>query len=198
MTKRHSTTSVSHMFGAAAVAIALASAVPPAQAHDYKAGALEIDHPWTRVTPPGAKVAGGFLTITNTGSEPDRLVGGTFALAERVEVHEMKVEGGIMRMNEVSGGLEIPAGGTVELKPGSYHVMFMGLSASPEEGKPVAGTLTFEKAGAVDIVYAVAPLGAKTADDKGAAAKGAPKGDHGGHGAHGGHEMKEHGGHGHH
>ncbi len=192
-TFRPTTGTFSKFLAVGAICGTLGLAAPSAPAHEYSAGALKIGHPWTRVTPPGAKVAGGFMTVTNTGTEADKLTGGTFELSERVEIHEMKVEGGIMRMNEVAGGLEIPPGGTVELRPGSYHVMFMGLSASPQEGKPVSGTLTFEKAGTIDIIYAVAPLGAKTADDKGA-----PKADHGGHGAHGGHDMKEHGGHGHH
>ena len=98
-----------------------------ALAHDYTAGSLKIDHPWTRATPKGAAVAGGYLKITNAGAAPDRLVGGTFASAGRFKIHEMKTENGVMTMRGIPGGLEIKPGQTVEFKPGGYHVMFMDL-----------------------------------------------------------------------
>ena len=127
-----------------------------------KAAGIKIEKPWTRVTPPGAKVAAGFMTITNTGNEADRLVSGSVALAKTVEIHEMSMKDGIMRMNEVDAGLEIAPGATVVLKPGGYHLMFMGLTAEPQEGQPVKGKLKFEKAGEVAVEFAVAPLGAKS------------------------------------
>ncbi len=101
----------------------------------FKAGALTIEAPWARATPGGAQVAGGFMKITNTGSEPDRLVGGTVPFAGRFEVHEMTMDGGVMKMRELSKGLEIKPGETVELKPGGYHVMFMDLKSRPQ-GRP--------------------------------------------------------------
>lgn len=197
MTKPLFTGTLSRLFAGAIAIGAIAVSASVADAHDYTAGTLKIDHPWTRVTPPGAKVAGGFLKITNTGTEADRLLGGSFALSDRVEVHEMKVEDGVMRMKEVSGGLEIPPGGTVELKPGSYHVMFMGLKSSPKEGERVEGTLTFEKAGAVEVAYAVEPLGAKSSGTgaKDMHGEGGGHMDHGAEKDHGSHDMKEHGGH---
>ena len=85
---------------------------------------ITLEQPWSRATPAGAKVGGGYLRITNTGPEPDRLVGGTFPLAAKVEVHEMSLEDNVMRMKQVEGGLEIEPGATVELKPGGYHLMF--------------------------------------------------------------------------
>jgi hypothetical protein len=130
-------------------------------ATSIKVGSLKIDAPWTRATPAGAKVAGGFMTITNTGSTPDRLVGGSFPLAGRFEVHEMAVANGIMTMRELAKGLEIAPGQTVELKPGGYHVMFMDLTAQVREGQPLRGTLVFEKAGTVEVEYRVAPVGAR-------------------------------------
>ena len=155
-----------------------------AAAHEYSHQDLEIDHPWTRATPPGAKVAGGFMTITNNGNKPDKLIGGTFYMAERVEVHEMSVTDGIMRMQEVAGGLVIAPGATVELKPGGYHLMFMKLNDQPEEGERVKGTLRFAEAGEIAVEFAVAPLGAKS---HGADGKSESKGSDGGHSGHHGH-----------
>ena len=125
----------------------------------YKVGSLTIEAPWARATPGGAKVAGGYMKITNNGKEPDRLIGGTVPFAGRFEVHEMSVEGGIMKMRELSKGLEIKPGQTVELKPGGYHVMFMELKSGLKEGEVVKGTLVFEKAGKVDVEYKVGPIG---------------------------------------
>ncbi len=126
-----------------------------------KAGNLEIVAPWTRATPAGARVAGGFMTITNTGTTPDRLVGGSFPLAGRFEVHEMAVTNGVMTMRELSKGLEIAPGAKIEFKPGGFHVMFLDLSGQVREGQPIKGTLVFEKAGTVEVEYRVAPIGAR-------------------------------------
>jgi len=161
-------------------ALALAAG-PPAHAADTAVGTLTIKEPWTRVTPPGAAVAAGFVTITNTGSAPDRLIGGSTAISKRVEVHEMSMHDGMMRMKELEGGLEIKPGETVELKPGSYHMMFMELTGAPAVGTPVKGKLTFEKAGSVDVEYTVAPLGAKSLNDTAAKTDQGSKGHHGHH-----------------
>lgn len=139
------------------IAPAAAQAAPRAQ---FKAGALVIEQPWLRATPSGAKVAGGYVRITNTGSEPDRLVSTSVPFAARGEVHEMTNEGGVMKMRERERGLEIGPGQSVELKPGGLHLMFMGLTASPKQGDTVRGTLTFARAGTVEVVFAVAPVGA--------------------------------------
>jgi hypothetical protein len=132
----------------------------PAMAREYVAGAIKVSQAWTRVTPQGAKVAGGFLTVTNTGKEPDRLVGGSAAIAGAFEIHEMIMDGGIMRMRALEKGLEIKPGETVVLRPGSYHVMLLGLRAEPKLGEPVKATLHFEKAGRIEIELVVEPLGA--------------------------------------
>lgn len=139
------------------LALVLASA---AFAHDYKVGALEIGHPWARATPSSAPAGGGFLTITNTGSAPDRLVSARSPAAEIVQVHEMKMDGAIMRMREVEKGLEIPAGKSVTLAPGGLHLMMMGLKAPLKQGTEVPVTLVFEKAGAVEVQLSVEGLGA--------------------------------------
>ena len=135
----------------------------------YKAGSLTIEGPWSRATPGGAKVAGGFMKITNTGTETDRLLGGSVPFAGRFELHEMAMDGGIMKMRELKSGIEIKPGETIELKPGGYHVMFMDLKQPLKDGQSVKGTLTFEKAGKVDVDFKVGPVGG-----------GAPKGGAGG------------------
>jgi len=128
-------------------------------AHEFKVGDIEIGHPWSRATPAGAKVAGGYLTITNTGSSPDRLLSISSDISAKAELHEMGVKDGVMTMRPVTGGLEIPAGGKVTLGPGSYHVMFMDLKQPPREGEMFAATLTFEKAGTVTVKFAVQAIG---------------------------------------
>lgn len=135
----------------AALALSTASLL----ADDYKVGALEIMHPVARATPPGAPVSGGYMTIKNTGAEADRLVAGSVDFAGKVEIHEMTMDGDVMKMRQVEGGLEIPAGGEVVLKPGGYHVMFMQLGEQLKEGEKRKATLTFEKAGEVEIEFDV-------------------------------------------
>ncbi len=148
-----------HDLKSPAATLALTTGTRPAA---IKIGALAIEAPWIRATPGGVKVAGGYMKITNTGSEPDRLIGGSLAAAAAVEVHEMKMVGDVMNMRRLEQGLEIKPGETVELKPGSYHVMFMGLSRPLTEGQSVTGTLRFEKAGTIDVTYRVAPIGAQS------------------------------------
>ena len=146
----------------ALTALAIASS---ALAHDYKLGSLVIDHPWSRATPKGASVAGGYMKITNTGTTPDRLTGGATEAAKKFEVHEMKMEGAVMKMRELPNGVEIPPGATVELKPGSYHIMMTTLAKPFAKGDRVKASLTFEKAGKVDIEFAVDAAGGSGAKE---------------------------------
>lgn len=151
-----------------ACALAIAALGPPtADAHDYKVGSIHVIHPWTRATPGGAKVAGGFLIIENTGKKPDFLVGGSFARAKSVEVHEMKMVGDVMKMRHLQGGLEIKPGEKVTLKPGSYHMMFMGLAQPLTAGENIEGTLIFQKAGTIKVSFKVEPIGASSAGHAG-------------------------------
>jgi copper(I)-binding protein len=133
----------------------------PAFALDYRLGAIEIGQPWARATPPTAESGGGFLVITNTGATPDRLIAVKSPAADKVEIHEMKMDGNIMRMREVEKGIEIPPGATVELKPGGFHVMFMGLKAPFAKDAKVPLTLVFEKAGSIDVDLMVQAMGAQ-------------------------------------
>ncbi|MGB3273939.1 MAG: copper chaperone PCu(A)C [Xanthobacteraceae bacterium] len=146
-------------------AVALSVAALPAKAQHVtagvKAGDLVIVQPWSRATPGGAKVAGGFLVIENKGASADTLVGGTTGVAAKVEVHEMAVANGIMTMRELERGLPIAAGQSVTLKPGGYHIMFTGLKQPLKEGDKVPVTLQFAKAGKVDVTFDVRGVGAK-------------------------------------
>jgi periplasmic copper chaperone A len=131
-----------------------------ALAESYKIGALQIDQPWARATAPSAPAGGGFLKITNSGTTPDRLVSASSPAADLVQVHEMKMDGNVMRMREVEKGLEIPPGGSVTLAPGGYHLMMMGLKGPLKQGTKVPVKLVFEKAGPIEIELSVAGLGA--------------------------------------
>lgn len=150
-----------------AVALAASLAMPfAATAHTFKSGDITVTHPWTKVTPGGAKVGAGYLKITNRGKQADALIGGTFPGAKDVEIHEMKMDGNIMKMRRLSDGLTVPPGATVELKPGGNHLMFMGLDKPIVEGADIKATLTFKKAGAIAVEYRVEPMGALKSSDK--------------------------------
>jgi copper(I)-binding protein len=138
----------------------LAATAGATLAQTYSVGPIRVDQPWARATPGGAKVGGGYLTITNTGTTPDRFLGGTLPQATRVEVHEMKMDGGTMQMREVKGGLEIGPGQKVEFKPGGYHIMFMDLRSPFKQGDKLKAQLRFEKAGTVDVEFKVESIGA--------------------------------------
>lgn len=154
------------------LAAILALTANAALAADTKVGSLEIKSPWARATPKGATVGGGYMTITNSGTAPDRLIGFSSPAAGKVEIHEMKMEGGVMKMRPLAKGVEIRPGQAVEFKPGGYHLMFMGLKHAFEKGKTVKATLNFEKAGAVQVEYAIESIGAKAPMDHGKAGSG--------------------------
>jgi len=135
-----------------------ASLAAPALA-DVKAGPLVISDAWARATPPGARVGGGYLTVKNTGAEPDTLVSVASAASEKTQLHMMKTEDGVMTMRPAEEGVEIPAGGTLTLEPGGYHIMFIRPKAPFVQGETVPLTLTFAKAGPVDINLAISPIG---------------------------------------
>ncbi|MGA1835022.1 copper chaperone PCu(A)C [Rhizobium wenxiniae] len=135
-----------------------------AQAHEFKLGEIEIGHPYSRAMPPMAKVGGGYFKITNHGPA-DRLVRITSDRAGSVELHEMKMNGAVMQMRELEAGIAIPANTTVELKPGGYHLMFMDVPQPFKEGEMIKATLVFEKAGSVDVEFAVGPVAADKSKD---------------------------------
>ena len=139
-----------------------ALAAAPTFAHDYTVGTLKIGHPWARATPKGASVGGGYMSITNTGTAPERLLGGSTDIAKSFELHVMKMEGGVMKMRPVAGGIEIKPGQTVTLDLNGYHIMLVGLKDQLKQGSRFKATLDFEKAGKVDVDFVVEGIGAKT------------------------------------
>ena len=147
------------------VAALLAAVSWPALAADVTVGSLTISSAWTRATPKGAPVGTGYLSITNTGSAPDRLVGGVSDASSRFEIHEMSMDNGVMRMRPLAHGLEIKPSETVALKPGGNHVMFVGLKSQLVQGQHVKATLAFEKAGQVDVDFTVEGIGALNPSD---------------------------------
>jgi periplasmic copper chaperone A len=139
-------------------------------AHKFEKNGILIKHPWTRATADGARVGVGYLTITNTGKEADKLIGGAFEGADAVEIHQMKMDGDKMLMRQLKDGLDVQPGQSIGFSPGGYHLMFVGLKKPIAQGANIKGSLTFEKAGAIDESYKVEALGATSSSD----------GDHGG------------------
>lgn len=136
------------------------AAQAPALAHEYKVGAIVIEHPWSRATPGGAKVGGGYFVLQNKG-EADRLVSvAAPSISDKVQIHEMATSDGVMKMRLLPDGVAVPAGGEVAFKPGGYHVMFMDLKQPLKKGDKVKATLTFEKAGTADVEFNVEDIGA--------------------------------------
>jgi len=163
-------TALRSMVAIAAVAILWCSLAAPAGAQEVKVGDLVITQAWTRATPGGAKISGGYLTIENRGSSPDRLIGGSADVAGKVEVHEMAMNNGVMTMRPLEKGLSIEPGKTLKLAPGGYHLMMFDLKSPLKQGEKLSVTLEFEKAGKVQVSLDVAGVGAQ-----------APGADAGGH-----------------
>ncbi len=154
-----------------AVVVAISSA-SGCFAAEVKAGDLVISQAWSRATPGGAKIGGGYLTIENKGSAPDRLVAVSGDIAGKIEVHEMAVTNGVMTMRPLDQGLTIEPGKTVSLAPGGYHLMLMELKMPLKQGDTVPLTLQFEKAGKVAVTLDVQGVGAKGPDAKGSGGEG--------------------------
>ena len=159
-------------------AFALALCAAPAAADDVKAGDLVISQAWSRATPGGAKVAGGYLTIENKGTAADRLVSVSADIAGKAEVHEMAMDNGVMKMRPLDKGLVIDPGKTVKLAPGGNHLMLQELKGPFKEGEKVPVTLEFEKAGKVAVSLDVQGVGAQAPGGGGAMMKKMP--DHSG------------------
>ena len=147
-------------FAVALAFLAVQFAAAAAQAADFDVGPMHIAEPWTRVTPKGASTAAGYMTITNSGSTPDRLSCVSSDAAVQCQIHTKSTEGDVMRMRPVEGGLEILPGQSITLKPGGLHMMFIDLKHPLEPGKTVEATLKFEQAGTVKVEYPILALGA--------------------------------------
>jgi copper(I)-binding protein len=138
----------------AALAAACLAHAPEAFAQG-SAGDLKITGPWSLPVPTGAPTAAGYLTIVNTGKTADRLIGADVPDVDHVEVHEMKLDGAIMRMRPIPGGLALPPGKTVTLAPGGFHLMLIGPKRGFNVGDHIPGTLRFEHAGPVKVDFKV-------------------------------------------
>ena len=143
-----------------ALCVAVVLSAAAASADDYTAGSLTIEQPWSRATPHGASVAAGYLVIANKGPNADRLIAVSVEIAGRAEIHEMKMEQGIAKMRPLERGLEIKPGASAKLEPGGYHLMFKNLKRPLKAGDRFKGTLVFEKAGSVEVEFAVQAMGA--------------------------------------
>jgi periplasmic copper chaperone A len=141
---------------AALLLLVVIGLVPAAvRADPVHLGDLVIDQAWIRPTPAAAPVAGGYLTITNSGDKADRLTAVSADFAASSEIHEMKMEGQVMKMRPIDGGLSIKPGQTIELKPGGFHIMFMKPKQPMVEGETHKVTLEFERAGTVELEFSV-------------------------------------------
>ena len=170
--KEHLMTSIARRLACTALLAYLSTA--PARAEEVKAGGLVITQAWSRATPGGAKIAGGYLTIENKGTTADRLIGAAVDVAGKVEVHEMAMNNGVMTMRPLDKGLAIEPGKTVKFAPGGYHLMLMDLKSPLKQGDKLPVTLEFEKAGKVKLAF----------DVQGVGAKGPSEGHSGGHDSH--------------
>jgi copper(I)-binding protein len=135
------------------IALALAAAGTP-----LAAAPLRIETPWLRETPPAATTGAGYTLIRNPGRLEDRLLDAHSAVADNIEVHSMTMDGGIMRMRPVTGGLAIPPGGSVALRSGGYHLMLTGLKRPLRRGETVEIRLRFARAGSVPVRFRVEPI----------------------------------------
>ncbi|WP_119167178.1 copper chaperone PCu(A)C [Algihabitans albus] len=136
----------------------LALATATAIAHDFKAGAIHIDHPWARASVGMAKAGAAYMLLTNEGSEPDRLIKASAEVAEAVELHTHLMEEGVMRMRQVEA-IEVEPGTPSALEPGGLHVMLIGLKQPLVAGESFPMTLTFEQAGEVTVEVSVEAMG---------------------------------------
>ncbi len=142
------------------IAAAAALASPAAAAGEYDLGSILISQPWSRATPKGAASGAGYMTITNKGDAPERVSCVSDDASGQCQIHSMSMEGGVMKMRPVEGGLEIKPGESVALKPGGNHMMFLALKHPLEQGQTVKVTLKFEHAGTIEVDYPVLAMGA--------------------------------------
>ena len=142
----------------AATALSLAAILSnghSAHAHEIKTGNLVIHHPWIRQPIGTTSMAAGYTTIDNTGNEDDTLLKVTIEKVSTVQIHEMKMQGDVMKMGELPNGILIPAHQSVSLKPKMDHLMLLGIKSGLMEGEQLQGTFNFAKAGIVKVDFEV-------------------------------------------
>ena len=122
-----------------------------ASAHDYQAGAVHVDHPYARATVPGQPSGAAYMTLENRGKDGDRLIAAASPAAQKTEIHTMAMDGNVMKMRQVDG-IELAPAAKVVMKPGDgYHIMLLGLKQQLKIGDTLPLTLTFEKAGKLEV-----------------------------------------------
>ena len=131
-----------------------------AAAAEYKLGTLQITQPWARATPKGADSGAAYLTVTNTGPTAQRLSCVSSDAAAKCQIHDMTMDGGVMKMRPVEGGLEVKPGETITFKPGGYHMMLVGLKAPLQQDKTVEATLQSDSGATVQVEFPIAGIGA--------------------------------------
>jgi periplasmic copper chaperone A len=129
-------------------------------ASDYKVGSIEISQPWARATPKGASSGAAYMTVSNSGTAPQRLSCVSSNAAAECQIHEMTMDGGVMKMRPVQGGLEVKPGETVTLKPGGFHVMLVGLKQPLQAGQSLGATFKVEGGDTVQVMFPIAAIGA--------------------------------------
>lgn len=135
--------------------ISLTTLAAPVMAHEYRLGDIEVMHPFAPPTPPGAPMAAGYLEIINHGQHDERFLGGDVTFAHELQLHETTVEGDVSRMRQITDGMLIPAGTTVKFQPMGKHLMFTDLAEPLVDGDRKKATLTFEKAGELEVEFAI-------------------------------------------
>ena len=148
---------IKRLFGLCAFAGMALSLSFSAHAQNAKVGSVQIENAYTRATVPGQQVAGGFMKIENKGAA-DQLVSASSPVAGEVQLHEMAMDGNVMKMRQVKD-IAVPAGGAVELKPGGLHLMFINIKAPLTAGETVPVKLKFAKAGEVEVKMPVNTMG---------------------------------------
>jgi copper(I)-binding protein len=129
-------------------------------AQDLTSANIVVTQAWSRATPSGSKVAGGYLTIENKALAADRLLSGSTVAAKKLEIHEMAVNDGVMTMRPVENGLTIEPGRTIKFAPGGLHLMFVGLLAPLKQGDQTPVSLKFKRAGEITVLFEVQSMGA--------------------------------------
>ena len=137
--------------------IALMALAGSIQAQEAKVGSIKIENAYVRATAPGQPAAGAFMKIENSGTA-DQLVSASSPAAGEVQLHQMSMEGNVMKMGQVKD-IAVPAKGSVDLKPGGYHIMLMNIKAPLRAGETVPVKLKFAKAGEVEVKLPVNAVG---------------------------------------
>jgi periplasmic copper chaperone A len=156
---------------------ALSAMAPAALSHGFtagKQGEIVIGHPWARATAPGTTNGAAYMALKNQGTTDDRLLTASTPIATKTDIHEHRMDQGMMMMRPVQGGLELKAGAAADFSPGQYHLMLIGLKEPLRQGSTFPMTLTFAKAGSIVVHVLVQGPGDSRPREPGAPPEKAP------------------------